>query len=198
MEKETSKKADISKQKTRSNPKKDWIRFFPPEGTTEADEALREINDCQLMVHGLPSEFPIGTPGGPQDDALNNLIKSLGIILKQAHIVGAYPAETKSSNDKSSVVRLTVNSKATKETIRKAAEVTHRWGGGNHKVFLRDIVKRKRTSSNEDPRTPKKKKLEDTPKPRPKRGLENRDQLRGENPNRQGKAGRGGCQKGRA
>ena len=53
-----------------------------------------------------------------------------------------------------------MNSKDTKETIRKAAEATKRWGSGHHQVFLRDIVKRKRTSSNEDPRTPKKKKLD--------------------------------------
>ena len=112
------------------------------------------------MVYGLPSEFPTGTPGGRQEDALNDLIKSLGIILKQAHIVGAHPDDTTTRNDKSSVIRLTVNSRDTKETIRKAAEATHRWGSGHHTVFLRDIVKRKRTSSNEDPRTPKKKKLD--------------------------------------
>ena len=159
MEKEslkTSKKANHSRQRIRSSPKRDWIRFFPPEGTPDADEAARENNDRQLMVHGLPSEFPTGTPGGLQEDALNTLIKSLGIILKQAHIVGAHPAESTTSNDKSSVIRLTVNSRETKETIRKAAEATYRWDtAGNHTVFLRDIIKRKRTSSNEDPRTPK-------------------------------------------
>ena len=114
------------------------------------------------MVYGLPSEFPTGTLSYPgrQEDALNDLIKSLGIILKQAHIVGAHPDEKTTRNDKSSVIRLTVNSKDTKETIRKAAEATKRWGSGHHQVFLRDIVKRKRTSSNEDPRTPKKKKLD--------------------------------------
>ena len=112
------------------------------------------------MVYGLPSEFPTGTPGGRQENALNDLVKSLGIILKQAHIIGAYPDGKTTRNDKSSVIRLTLNSKDTKETIRKAAEATKRWGSGHHQVFLRDIVKRKRTSSNEDPRTPKKKKLD--------------------------------------
>ena len=75
------------------------------------------------------------------------------------------------SIDKPPVTRLTVNSRETKETIRKAAEATNRWGtAGNHTVFLRDITKRKRTSSNEDIRTPKKTRVEDTPKSRPKRG----------------------------
>ena len=122
------------------------------------------------MVHGLPSEFLAGTPGGPQENALNTLLKSLGIILEQVHIVGAHPIDPTSSNDKSPVTRLTVNSRETKDTIRKAAEATNRWGtAGNHTVFLRDTTKRKRTSSNEDQRTPKKNKIEETPKSRPKR-----------------------------
>ena len=63
-----------------------------------------------------------------------------------------------------------MNSRETKDIIRKAAEATKRWGSaGNHTVFLRDTIKRKRTSSNEDPRTPKKTKMDETPKSRPKR-----------------------------
>ena len=55
----------------------------------------------------------------------------------------------------------------------KAAEITRRWGSaGGHTVFLRDIPpekavqKRKRTSSNEDTKTPKKSKteVEETPR----------------------------------
>ena len=155
-EKEAAKKADRSKQSARSNPKQGWIRFFAPDGTPDANEAAREFNHRQLLVHGLPSEFPTGAPGGPQEDALNTLIKSLGIILEQGHVVGAHPVEPTTSNDKSPVIRLTMNSKETKETLRKAAEATNRWGtAGNHKVFLRETTtKRRRTPSTEDSRRP--------------------------------------------
>ena len=139
--------------------------------TPDANEAAREINDRQLLVHGLPSEFPTGTPGGPQENALNTLIKSLGIILEQGHVVGAHPVEPTTSNDKSPVIRLTMNSKETKEIVRKAAEATNRWGtAGNHKVFLRETTtKRRRTPSTEDSRTPKKPRQDETPKLRPNR-----------------------------
>ena len=63
-----------------------------------------------------------------------------------------------------------MNSRETKDIIRKAAEATKRWGSaGGHTVFLRDTTKRKRTSSNEDQKTPKKTKMDETPKSRPNR-----------------------------
>ena len=146
-------------------------KTFHEKGTPDAKKAEKENNALQLLVHGLPSEFLESTPGGPQEKALNTLLTTLGIILEQEHIVGAHPINPSSSSDKSPVTRLTVNSRETKDKIRKAAEATRRWGSaGGHTVFLRDTVKRKRTSSNEDPRTPKKTKLEETPKSRPKRG----------------------------
>ena len=54
MEKEsvkTSKKADRSKQRIRSSPKQEWIRFFPPEGTPDADGYFSSYNDIE--VHKL-------------------------------------------------------------------------------------------------------------------------------------------------
>ena len=138
-------------------------------------------------MHGHQSDFLESTTGGPQEKALNKLLTTLGITLEQEHIIGAHPIEPSSSSDKSPITRLTVNSRETKEKIRKAAEITRRWGSaGGHAVFLRDSVKRKRTSSNEDTKTPKKAKteMEETPRSsRPKReeGLPRR-RLEGDRP----------------
>ena len=88
-----------------------------------------------------------------------------GIDLVQENIIGAYPIEP-TPRDRSPVTRITLDSRETKASIRKAAERAGRWGNGTHSVFFRDITleKRRRKSSDEDTNTPKRGKLEDTPK----------------------------------
>merc|ERR1712051_1161787 len=95
-----------------------------------------------------------------------------GINLVQENIIGAYPIEPTPS-DRSPVTRITLDSRETKASIRKAAERADRWGNGTHSVFFRDITldKRKRKSSNEDLNTPKKGKHEDTPRDRVSLGV---------------------------
>ena len=186
-EKETDKTGGKPERKRRSSPKQGWIKFFHEKGTPDAKIAEQENSAHQLLVHGLPGEFLESTTGGPQERALNKLLTNLGkeaigdrgITLEQEHIIGAHPIEPSSNSDKSPITRLTVDSRETKEKIRKAAEITRRWGSaGGHTVFLRDIPpekaaqKRKRTSSNEDTKTPKKSKteVEETPRSsRPKK-----------------------------
>ena len=74
------------------------------------------------------------------------------------------------------ITRLTVDTKETKENFRRAALQAKRWGeAGRHTVFLRDTVpekpaqKRGRSSSNEDTKTPKKRRAEDEVTPRSSR-----------------------------
>ena len=88
-----------------------------------------------------------------------------GINIAQENIIGAYPIEPTPSG-KSPITRITLDSRDTKASIRKAAGKADRWGNGTHSVFFRDITldKRKRKSSNEDLNTPKKGKHEDTPR----------------------------------
>ena len=129
-------------------------------------------------MHGLPDG---GTSGNNQERALNKLITNLGreaigdhgITLDQEHIIGAYHIEQSSNKDKPMITRLTVDTKETKEKIRKAAEYARRWGSaGGHTVFLRDTLpekaaqKRGRSSSNEDTRTPKKQRTDGEETPR--------------------------------
>ena len=199
-EKETDKTGGKPERK-RSSPKQGWIKFFHEKGTPDAKIAEQENSAHQLLVHGLPGEFLESTTGGPQERALNKLLTNLGkeaigdrgITLEQEHIIGAHPIEPSSNSDKSPITRLTVDSRETKEKIRKAAEITRRWGSaGGHTVFLRDIPpekavqKRKRTSSNEDTKTPKKSKteVEETPRssrPKKEEGLPRR-RLEGDRP----------------
>ena len=179
--KDSSKAEGKPERRRRSSPEQKWIKFFHEKGTPDAKIAARENSAHQLLVHGLPREFLESTTGGPQEKALNQLLMKLGktaigdrgITIEQEHIIGAHPMESLSSSDKSPITRLTVDSRETKDKIRKAAEITGRWGtAGGHAVFLRDIPpekatqKRKRTSSNEDKKTPKKPKceVEETPR----------------------------------
>ena len=76
---------------------------------------------------------------------------------------GSHQHKQSSNKDKQMITRLTVDTKETKENIRKAAVYARRWGAaGRHTVFLRDTLpekaaqKRGRSSSNEDTKTPKK------------------------------------------
>ena len=175
-EKESDNSGEKPKRKSRNSPKQGWIKFFHDKGTPNAKIAEQENSAHQLLVHGLPGEFLDGTKGGLQERALNKLLTNLGkeeigdrgITLQQEQIIGAHPIKPSSSSDKSPITRLTVDSRETKEKIRKAAKITKRWGSaGGHTVFLRDIPpekvahKRKRTpSSNEDTKMPKKQKTE--------------------------------------
>ena len=108
-----------------------------------------------------------------------------GINIAQENIIGAYPIEPTPSG-KSPITRITLDSRDTKASIRKAAGKADRWGNGTHSVFFRDITldKRKRKSSNEDLNTPKKGKHEDTPRrggePKGKRLAQIRRESRGE------------------
>ena len=175
-EKELDNSGEKPKTKSRNSPKQGWIKFFHDKGTPNAKNAEQENSAHQLLVHWLPGEFLEGTMGGLQERALNKLLINLGkeeigdrgITLQQEQIIGAHPIKPSSSSDKSPITRLTVDSRETKEKIRKAAKITKRWGSaGGHTVFLRDIPpekvaqKRKRTpSSNEDTKMPKKHKPE--------------------------------------
>ena len=86
-------------------------------------------------------------------------IGDLGITLNQEHIIGAYPIEQSSNNDKPPITRLTVDSRETKEKIQKASEIARRWGSaGGHTVFLRDILPEKQPKKERERppmRTPK-------------------------------------------
>ena len=112
-----------------------------------------------------------------------------GIDITQENIIGAYPIEPTPSG-KSPITKITLDSRDTKASIRKAAGKADRWGNGTHSVFFRDITldKRKRKSSNEELNTPKKGKLEDTPRrgrePKGKRLAEIRRESRGEDRSR--------------
>ena len=150
-----------------------------------------------MLVHGLPKSFLGPTQAGPQEKALNDLIAGLnkktlgedGNDITQENIIGAYPIEPTPSG-KSPITKITLDSRDTKASIRKAAGKADRWGNGTHSVFFRNITldKRKRKSSNEDLNTPKKGKLEDTPRrgrePKGKRLAEIRRESRGEDRSR--------------
>ena len=83
------------------------------------------------------------------------------------------------------ITRLTVDTKETKENIRRAALHAKRWGAaGRHTVFLRDTLpektaqKRGRSSSNEDTKTPKKRRTDDEETPRSSRSKKDKSHLR--------------------
>ena len=138
--------------------------------------APAEDHKRQLNVHGLPSEFMGPTAGGVQDHALYQLFSKLrqekiGIDIKQYHIIGARPVRRSLSNDQDPIMRVTLDSKDTKNRIVSAAMTANLWGFKNkNEAFLRDIppekrsqtddrkrsTKRKRSSSQEDKNAPKK------------------------------------------
>ena len=141
--------------------------------------APAEDHKRQLNVHGLPSEFMGPTAGGVQDHALYQLFRKLrqekigelGIDIKQYHIIGARPVRRSLSNDQDPIMRVTLDSKDTKNRVVNAAMTVNLWGLKNKKeAFLRDIppekrsqtddrkrsTKRKRSSSQEDKNAPKK------------------------------------------
>ena len=121
-------------------------------------------------MHGLPDG---GTSGNNQERALNKLITNLGreaigdhgITLDQEHIIGACYIEQLSNKDKPTITRLTVDTKETKEKIRKAAKYARRWGTLPEKA----AQKRGRSSSNEVTKTPKKRRTDDEETPRSSR-----------------------------
>ena len=137
------------KEKDNNEPRKipvqKWIQFFPTKGTPNATIAAEENRARQLNVHGLPSEFLECSPGGSQEKALNQLLTKLGkakigdrgIDIEQGHIVGARSVRQTSSSNKSPIMRVTVDSQATKDRIIKAANITGRWGtaGGSHRLL---------------------------------------------------------------
>ena len=179
--------------KRKSSPRHQWIKFYHAENTKAFKQAKELRASHQLLVHGLPKTFLGPTQAGPQERAMNELMAGLnkktlgedGIDITQENIIGAYPIEPTPSG-KSPITKITLDSRDTKASIRKAAEKADRWGNGTHSVFFRDITldKRKRKSSNEDLNTPKKGKLEDTPRrgrePKGKRLAEIRRESRGE------------------
>ena len=176
--KDADKSGEKPDRKRKSSPKQERIKFFQEKGTPNAKLAEQKNIDHQLLVYGLPDS------GNNQERALNKLITNLsseaigdhGITLEQEHIIGAYHIEQSSNKDKQMITRLTVDTKETKENIRKAAVYARRWGAaGRHTVFLRDTLpekaaqKRGRSSSNEDTKTPKKRRTDDEETPRSSR-----------------------------
>ena len=176
--KDADKSGEKPDRKRKSSPKQERIKFFQEKGTPNA-KLVEQINiNHQFLVYGLPDS------GNNQERALNKLITNLsseaigdhGITLEQEHIIGAYHIEQSSNKDKQMITRLTVDTKETKENIRKAAVYARRWGAaGRHTVFLRDTLpenpaqKRGRSSSNEDTKTSKKRRTEDEETPRSSR-----------------------------
>ena len=174
----TTKSDEKPERKRQSSPKRERIKFFQEKGTTNAKLAEQVDVDCQLLVYGLPeSRFQ----WRDRERALQKLVTNLsseeigdhGINLEQKHIIGAYHTSNK---DGQMITRLTVDSNETKENIRRAALQAKRWGAaGRHTVFLRDTLpenpaqKRGRSSSNEDTKTPKKRRTEDEETPRSSR-----------------------------
>ena len=174
----TTKSDEKSERKRQCSPKRERIKFFQEKGTPNAKLAEQVDVDRQLLVYGLPeSRFQ----WRDRERALNKLVTNLsseeigdqGITLEQKHIIGAYHTSNK---DKQMITRLTVDTKETKENIRRAALQAKRWGvAGRHTVFLRDTLpenpaqKRGRSSSNEDTKTPKKRRTEDEETPRSSR-----------------------------
>ena len=171
----TTKSDEKSERKRQSSPKRERIKFLQEKGTLNAKLAEQVDVDRQLLVYGLPeSRFQ----WRDRERALNKLVTNLsseeigdqGITLEQKHIIGAYHTSNK---DKQMITRLTVETKETKENIRRAALHLKRWGAaGRHTVFLRDTLpeksaqKRGRSSSNEDTKMPKKRRTEDEETPR--------------------------------
>ena len=174
VQEETARRSDENKSpKRKSGQKYQWINFYHEEGSKAFKDAKEFRASFQLLVHGLPKTLLPPTKAGTQERVLNDLMASLsqeklgedGIDLTQKDIVGAYPIEP-TPTDRSPVTRITLNSRETKASIRKAAVRAGRWGNGTHPVFLRDITleKRRRKSSDEDTNAPKRGKIEDTPK----------------------------------
>ena len=170
----TTKSDEKSERKRQSSPKRERIKFLQEKGTLNAKLAEQVDVDRQLLVYGLPdSRFQ----WRDRERALNKLVTNLsseeigdqGITLEQKHIIGAYHTSNK---DKQMITRLTVDTKETKENIRRAALHAKRGGAKWHTVFLRDTVpekparKKGRSPSNEDTKAPKKRKTEDEETPR--------------------------------
>ena len=122
-------------------------KFYHDENTRAAKEAKEDRWSHQLLVHGLPKEFLGPTQARPQEKTLNNLMAGLnkdtlgkdGIDIVQENIIGAHPIEP-SPGEKSPITRITLDSRETKASIRRAAEKADRWGNGTHPVFFRDIT----------------------------------------------------------
>ena len=171
---EAPQKSDGGKKRKRKNsPRYRWIKFYHEENTQAAKEAKEDRTSHQLLVHGLPKASLGPTQAGSQEKTLNDLMAGLsketlgedGVNIVQDNIIGAQQIEP-SPGEKSPITRITLDSRDTKASIRRAAEKADRWGNGTHSVFFRDITldKRKRKSSNEDLNMPKKGKYEDTPR----------------------------------
>ena len=166
-------------KKTTKSPDNRKTCFFPSPKSSNATITAAEDHKRQLNVHGLPSEFMGPTAGGVQDHALYQLFRKLrqekigelGIDIKQYRIIGARPVRRSLSNDQDPIMRVTLDSKDTKNRIVSAAMTANLWGFKNkNEAFLRDIppekrsqtddrkrsTKRKRSSSQEDKNAPKK------------------------------------------
>ena len=134
-------------RKIRSSSSYHWIKFFHDEYTRAAKEAKEERSSYQLLVHGLPKEFISHNQAGKQEKALNNLMAGLsrdtlgaeGINIVQQNIIGAHEIDP-TPGEKSPIIRITLDSRETKASIRRAAEIAERWGNGTHPVFFRDIT----------------------------------------------------------
>ena len=135
-------------------PDKRKTSFFPSPNTKKANSAAAEDHERQLNVHGLPNEFMGCTAGGVQDHALYQLFLKLskekagqyGIDIKQYHIVSTRPVKQSSSNGQDLVMRVTLDSKDTKERIISAATSANLWGfKDKDTAFFRDIPRRKRS-----------------------------------------------------
>ena len=159
------------KQKIKSpdkSPDKRKTCFFTSPNSRKANSAAAEDHERQLNVHGLPNEFMGCTAGGVQDHALYQLFLKLsrrkagqyGIDIKQYHIVGARPVIQSSSNSEDLVMRVTLDSKDTKERIISAATSANLWGfKDKDTAFFRDIPPEKKVHT-EDRERPDKRKRE--------------------------------------
>jgi len=97
-----------------------------------------------------------------------------GINITQNNIIGAIVLDP-TTGSSSQITRITLDTRETKDSIRKAAESAGSWGNGSQSVFFRDITldKRKRkTSKPEDTKTPKKTPKETTKEDTPRRGVD--------------------------
>ena len=109
------------------------------------------------------------TAGGVQDHALYQLFLKLskekagqyGIDIKQYHIVSARLVKQSSSNGQDLVMRVTLDSKDTKERIISAATSANLWGfKDKDTAFFRDIPPEKKIHTEDRKRSDKRKRAQ--------------------------------------
>ena len=165
-------------KKTIKSPDHRKTCFFPSPKSSNATIATAEDHKRQLNVHGLATEFMGPTARGVQDHALYQLFRKLrqekigelGIDIKQYHIIGARPVRRSLSNVQDPIMRVTLDSKDTKNRVVNAAMTVNLWGFKNKKeAFLRDIPPEKRSQTDERKHPPEKRSQTDDRKRSTKR-----------------------------